>query len=885
MSQTQSQSIGQSAQNAVQARLEYSPPAGLLDESRLADGTVNPAWRYLLDSVDNLGPEALRKREQKARRILRDDGATYNIYGKPGSSSASWELDPLPYVIDSADWSNIEAGLIERSELFNLILRDLYGPRKLIRHGALPPEALFGHSGFLRACQGIKMPGEQELILHAADMVRRDDGSMCVLSDRTQAPSGAGYVLENRTVMSRVFPSLYRDSHVHRIASFYQRLRLKLSSLSPSGDIPRIALLTAGAQNESYFEHAYLANYMGFPMVQSGDLVVRNGFLWMKSLDGLRRVDVLLRRVDDELCDPVELRADSQLGVPGLLEVVRTGRVVLANPLGSGVLENAILLKYLPDISMQLLGREPRLASVKTYWAGDDRDLAYIIANIDKLIIKHAWRGSGQSSVYGGDLDPAQLQALQARIQGQRYQYVAQEKVGKSYTPTFNGNGLEPRPTLLRTFSVATDLSYTVLPGGLTRIGTSTDGQFISMQEGSPSKDTWITASEPERAPIQGPTPETLRFSSEPVLDSLPSRVVENLYWMGRYAERAEASMRLLRTVFVMLNGEDPISPEAQRILLHTVSEITHTLPGFTNATPEQLADPEEELMQIVRDGNRVGSVRSTINSMLSAADESKELLSTDTIRVINDLRDALDDLDADLAGGLAFAPEEALDPLVTALAGLSGLTQESMIRSVGWRFIEMGKRIERALQTVATVKGLLTEVSGEMEQVTLLTALLTSMEVLITYRRRGREKRDIELGLELVLLDSTNPRSVIFQLERLHEHLVELPKADKGSGELNEESRTLLEASTLVKLTRLPQLLEARDGQRQLLARQMTQLAELLREFSRLINDKHFDHRIGQHQLVSSFGGAGSVLAGSASAAPISGATGSIAPVPEGGS
>ena len=292
---SQTQTLSQSPAQAQDAgSLQYQPGSGLLDEAWSPSGELKPGWDYLLSSIGDLGAEVMRNREEKARRILRDDGATYNIYGKPGSPSASWELDPVPYVISSEDWADIEAGLLERAELFNLILRDIYGPRTLIRHGALPPEALFGHEGFLRACQGIQLPGEHELILHGVDMVRRADGSMCVLSDRTQAPSGSGYVLENRTVMSRVFPSLYRDSHVHRIASFYQRLRLKLTSLSPSGDIPRIALLTPGAQNETYFEHAYLANYMGFPLVQSGDLVVRNGFLWMKSLEGLKRVDVLL---------------------------------------------------------------------------------------------------------------------------------------------------------------------------------------------------------------------------------------------------------------------------------------------------------------------------------------------------------------------------------------------------------------------------------------------------------------------------------------------------------------------------------------------------------------------------------------------------------------
>jgi uncharacterized circularly permuted ATP-grasp superfamily protein/uncharacterized alpha-E superfamily protein len=851
--QSQTQSPGQSAQADP---LEYQRISGLLDDACAEDGSVKPEWDYLLGSLRDLGPSVLREREQKARRILRDDGATYNIYGRDGSPTSSWELDPVPYIIGSEDWAGIEAGLLERSELFNLILRDLYGPRTLLRHGALPPEALFSHGGFLRACQGIQLPGEHELIVHAVDMVRRRDGSMCVLSDRTQAPSGAGYVLENRTVMSRVFPSLYRDSHVHRIASFYQRLRLKLAALSPSDETPLIALLTPGGQNETYFDHSYLANYLGFPLVQSGDLVVRNGFLWMKSLEGLKRVDVLLRRVDDVFCDPVELRSDSQLGVPSLLEVVRSGRLVIANPLGSGLLENAIFLKYLPQISKCLLGRELRMDSVKTYWAGDDDDLQHITANIRQLIIKPAYRGSGITSVWGGDLDQEQLNQLLATIHRRRHQYVAQERLEQSHIPAFANGALEPRPTLLRTFAVAADSSYTVLPGGLTRIGTHTEGRVISMQSGSPSKDTWVTASEPERTAALDAVPDTTRTDLNSPLLSLPSRVVENLYWMGRYAERAEASLRLLRTVFVLLNGEEPISPNARRILLQTVTQVTSTQPGFMKASDELLANPDEELLQVIKDGGRAGSIRSTLNSMLSSADESRELLSTDTMRVINDLRDALDDLDTELAGGLTSAPEEALDPLVTPLVALSGLMQESMIRGVGWRFMELGKRIERALQTINTIRSLMIPVTDEGDQATLLSALLVSMEVMITYRRRGRERRGPELGLELVMLDSNNPRSLLFQLERLQQHLADLPGADIGGGELEEEERALLEAMTSLQLSRLPQLLATTSDTREDMGNLLQQLDRLLKDFNRFISDKHFDHRIDPQQLVTTFWG-----------------------------
>lgn len=836
--------------------LEYAGSSGLFDDARTPDGTIKPEWNYVLDSLRDIGAQVLHERQQKARRILRDDGASYNVYSGEGGASSSWELDPVPHVIGSEDWARIEAGLLERSELFNLILRDLYGPRKLLRFGQLPAEALFSHGGFLRACDGIQIPGEHELILHAVDMVRRSDGSMCVLSDRTQAPSGAGYVLENRTVMSRVFPSLYRDSHVHRIASFYQRLRMKLISLSPSDEAPLIAFLTPGGQNETYFEHSYLANYLGFPLVQAGDLVVRNGFLWMKSMDGLKRVDVLLRRVDDSFCDPVELRSDSRQGVPGLLEVVRSGHVVVANPLGSGLLENAIFLKYLPAISKSLLGREPRLASVQTYWCGDDEDLAYVTANIRKLIIKPAYRGSGVSSVWGGDLSDEQVEQLLATLHRKRYQYVAQERLEQPHIPSFAQDMLLPRPALLRTFSVAAESSYQILAGGLTRIGNEAESRVISMHSGCPSKDTWVTATEPERTASVEIIPDNGRNATASPLFSLPSRVVENLYWLGRYAERAEASLRLLRTVFVLLNGEEPISANARKILLHTISRTTAILPGFTTASVEVLAEPDDELLRIVRDGNLSGSVQSTLNAMLSSADESKELLSTDTMRVINDLRDAMEELDVALASGLTSAPEEALDPLVTALSALSGLMHESMIRGIGWRFMELGKRIERTMQIINTVRCLMTPVTDEQDQSTLLTALLVSMEVLITYRRRGRQQSGIELGLQLVLLDDSNPRSLLFQLERLQQHLVQLPKASTVEVELDEESRALLEAMTSLKLSRLPQLLDTTSESREDMEQLLLQLDTLMQEFNRILSDKHFDHRTDAQQLVTSFWG-----------------------------
>ncbi len=849
-----SQFASQSQSTFQPLELVYNQPASGLDEVFDANGQIKPHWEKLLNSLQALGAEAFQSRVIKAQRILRDDGATYNIYSNRESPSHTWGLDLVPSLISSEEWSNIEAGLLERAELFNLMLKDLYSSRDLIRLGVIPPEALFCHRGFLRACHGIQVPGDHELILHAVDLMRGDDGSMCVLTDRTQSPSGAGYALENRTVMSRVLPSLYRDSQVHRLAGFFQQLRTKLTSLSPSEDQPRVVVLTPGAHNETYFEHAYFANYLGFHLVQSGDLVVRNGYVWMKSLDGLSRVDVILRRVDDWFCDPLELRSDSQLGVASLLDVVRAGRVVIANPLGSGILENPIFLKYLPQISKELLGRELRLPSVTNYWCGDPEDLAYVMANIQSLVIKPIYRAQGYVSVCGSELDEESLSQLKERIHRSPMHYVAQPILQSGQLPSYDSvQGLVPRPSILRSFAVAGTNSYAVMPGGLTRVGVEETSFMISNQQGSQSKDTWIISSEPVMGEAVTEVDETASPVRDADLISLPSRVVENLFWMGRYAERAESSLRILRTVFMMLNGEELISDNCKRLLLETATEVTATHPGFMNASDELINSPEQELLRIVEDSDCGGSVRSNLNAMLYCADESKELLSSDTLRVINDIRDALSELDSDLSGGLASAPEEALDPLVTALMALSGLAHESMVRDLGWRFMSMGRRLERAVQTTTIIKSLVVPEVSEADQSILLQSMLLSVEALISYRRRYRARMGVQSTLDLVMMDTSNPRSLLHQLEELNRHIKTLPRVSESRHELSPEERAALEAETLVKMSLLSDLSSRENGQRQLLHNALTTVSKALANISELVSDKYFDHRETSQQLVTS--------------------------------
>lgn len=845
MPQSQKQS-----QNS-ESGFSYRPTPGLNDEVFGSDGTMREHWEQLLASFEGMGSRAFAIRESKALRILRDDGATYNVYSELDKSDRTWSLDLVPALIDSNEWGSIEAGLLERAELLNLLLKDIYSERQLIRLGVIPPEALFCHQGFFRACHGISLPGEHDLILQATDLIRNDDGEFCILSDRVQNPSGAGYALENRTVMSRIFPSLYRHGEVHRLAPFFLRLRNTLNTLSPNQDQPRVVVLTPGAHNETYFEHAYIANYLGFHLVQSGDLVVRNGYVWMKSLDGLSRVDVILRRVDDWFCDPVELRSDSQLGIANLLEVARAGNVAIANPLGSGILENPVFLRYLPEIAKALLGRELRLPSIKTYWCGVDEDLKYVLDKLDTLVIKQVDRLNGQRSIFGSRLDSEQLADLRKQIQRSPMQFVAQPLLAASHLPTAVDASLQPRPAILRSFAVASGGSYTLMPGGLTRVGNEVSAAVISNQAGAKSKDTWVIASEPEIETGGYNDEEPALVARDAELMSLPSRVVENLFWMGRYTERAESCLRLLRTVFMLLNGEEPISNRARKRLLETVTELTATHPGFLDDNIELIADPEQELLRVVSDGSRLGSVKSTLNSMLACAEESQELLSSDTFRVINDIRDALGDLNDSLSGGMASAPEEALDPLVTALMALAGLNHESMVRGIGWRFIEIGRRLERATQTTALMKKMLVDEMPERDQNMMIQALLLTMESLISYRRRYRARMGVQSTLDLVLMDTSNPRSLLYQVEQLRQHTEALPRGQDNRHELSPEERTVLEAETLLKCSVLTELNAREDGHRVLLRNKLERVVELLASLSIMISDRYFDHREVSRQLI----------------------------------
>lgn len=832
----------------------YSSAPGIYDEMWNGEA-VHAHWDYFIQSLQSLGFDEMERRRQEANRLLRENGVTYNIYSDPQGYNRIWDLDPIPTLIDSTQWAAIESGLVERAELLNLILTDLYGPRELIRQGILPLELVYNHSGFLRACDQILPSIPHQLILYAADLARAPDGNMLVLSDRTQAPSGAGYALENRTVTSRIVPSLFRDSQVHRLSMFFQALRQSLTHLAQQNkDDPRVVVLTPGPFNETYFEHAYLASYLGFNLVNGDNLLVRDGKVWMKAIGGLQQVDVILRRVDDYFCDPVELRADSRLGVPGLLDVARRGNVVIANPLGSSILENPALLAFLPAIAKFYFGHELKLPSVKTWWCGSVSDQKYVLDNLDKLLIKPINRQFGSRTVFGAELSQDELAQWRERIKHKPDLYVGQEFVAFSTVPTLIQGHPEPRHAVLRSFLVSQEKDYTVMPGGLTRTALQPDNYRISNQAGCISKDTWVLATEPEKYSKLLPHAADITHIMD--RSALPSHAADNLFWVGRYVERAEETARLLRTVLHRYAENDEFKTTANRECLNTflraLTNLTSIYPGFIGEGADiRLSDPRQHLHEITFNKELSGSLAHSLAAFEQCAYAVRDRWSNDLWRVVDNLDVNWPELlPGDRAGYLGQI-QDRLDYLLSELAAFSGLAMESMTRDYGWYFMEIGRRVERTIMLANLLGTTCVHAYAYEVENLMMEDLLLTVENLITYRRRYRSQIQKLAVLKLMLLQDDNPRSLVYQMNCLQQYLAKLPR-DNPDQQLSEEERYVLETNTQLKLVDLQKLVQQSDS-----ALAYPELDRLLRDIiasmsnvSNAVTDAFFSHAEGQQTL-----------------------------------
>lgn len=764
----------------------YRPLPGAYDELMAPDGSIRPHWEPFLTEWSALSGDELQRRFGLADRHVRDTGVSYRVHGDldesdPLAGERSWPLNHAPLVLTGQEWQVIAAGVAQRARLLDAVLGDIYGPGKLVAEGALPAAAITGSPDYLRPVQGTA--GAGQLQIYAADLGRGPDGRWWVLNDRTQAPSGAGYALENRLALGRAFPDLFRTMNVERLAGFFQGFRAGLVSRARRVE-PRICLLTPGQMHESYFEQAYLARYLGFLLVEGGDLVMRDGLVHVRTIAGFKRADIIWRRIDGDFADPLELNAASALGVPGLVEAVRAENVVVANGIGSGVVEARALMGFMPRLAREVLGEELILPNIATWWCGQPRERGIVLDRLGEMSVSAAFRAPGDGldggSTLVADLDESEREALRTRIAERGLDYVGQEVVSLSTMPVMQGGRLEPRPMTLRVFAAATPDGWQVMPGGFCRISDECDARAVTMRSGVRSSDVWVTSNQPVEQVTLLPSPD--RIAIRRIVGILPSRAADNLFWLGRYLERSEATLRLVRALLGRLINADDQAPGHTE----TIKRLANLLVAWGAAqTGAKSRSVTAQTRSALHDLDQYGSAAASVREARRTASVIRERLSVDAWRLFGDLQRQLADPRKPISEGEAF---EIADSALKSLAAFSGLSQENMVRGAGWRFLDIGRRVERGVTTCRFARHFVeNDAPGNC-----LDALLDLTDSQITYRSRYMLGASLQPVLDLVMLDPYNPRSVAFQIERLDAEIAALPSLN-DDGMLEEPRRLAL--------------------------------------------------------------------------------------------
>lgn len=813
------------------------------DELRDEKGKVWPHYEALITDLQRRDVAGVKRLSDTARRLLTERGVTFNVYDAKGMDTP-WTMDPVPFVISAREWAGIEKALIQRATLLNAILTDSYGPQQLIRKGDLPAALVLAQPGYLRPCHGIKVPHGKPLQVYGADIARAPDGQWWVISDRTQIPTGAGYALENRLITSRLLPEVFRDARVRRLAGFFRQMQQSLSALAPRRvEEPRVVLLTPGPYNETYFEQAYLARYLGYTLVEGEDLTVRDDRVYLKTLSGLEPVDVILRRVDDDFCDPLELRNDSMLGVPGLVRAVRAGNVALANGLGSGLAEAPAMMAFLPGLCRKLLGEDLIMPSVATWWCGQEQPRREVEENFSELVLKSAFRTRGRQFSFGGQLNAAERAAWIERMRFAPDRWVAQEKITFSTAPTWEDGRLVQKPVSVRVYLVATEDGYMVMPGALTRVAASLNTSLMSMQKGGSSKDTWILSEGPvENITLLSTTRTPVELRR--VGHNLGSRVANHLFWLGRYAERAESTARLLRSTLLRCSPESGMS-ETPLLLpllesLRSLGVIEQVpMAAFLAAQQEQI---EARLLQAVFNANHPSSIRSIVTHIQRIGILLRDRISVDTWRVISQLSDALDAADNATSVTPMADALNVLTRIILELASFHGLAKENMTRAQGWMFLDMGHRIERTVYICELLRAGLS--SADAENPSLLEAILEIADSTITYRNRYSLLPQLAAVYDLLMLDELNPRGLRFQFERIEQHFQHLPR-EQNSALLTPAMRVLIENSTRLQLCDPTELARVDPGQwsQTQVAKLLTQLIDAMPQLNDALTAGYFAH------------------------------------------
>ncbi len=766
---------------------EYDTPfSPQYDELHTASGEIREHWSELAGVLEGRSPAVLERYRRRVRTLVDNHGITYNPVDSVGADGeptgpVRWEVDALPLVLAADDWAVLERGLVQRSRVLDALLADLYGPQRTLTTGLLPPELVFGHPGYLRAAHGVTLPGPHQLFIHAVDVARHRDGSFRAIRDHTQAPSGLGYAMADRRVVAHAMPEIYTTAGPRPLAPFGHALRLALRDVAPSGvEDPFVVVLSPGAQSETAFDQAHLASVLGVPLVESADLTVREGRLWMRSLGSLTRVDVVMRRIDADYADPLDLRRDSRLGVVGLVEVVRRGGVSLVNPLGSGVLENPALAGYLRPLARALLDEELLLESEETHWGGTASGLSELTSRLPDLVLRSTVTAE---TVVGETLTVAEREELLARVKAQPGKWVAQERVEYSHAPSLDGTAVTASPVSLRLFTVAQRVGYTPMPGGLCEV--LVPGAAPETEPRVAAKDVWVrtVAGGATTDAAGSAAPESLPRFAAPSTEVVASpRVLNDMFWIGRYSERAEDTARLLISMRERYqdyrNRPWLEGSECLPVLLGTLVSTSQLSEGVSMVDDHRNVAAEFRALTV--DRARPGSLAQSFGGLERAARAVRDQLSHDTWTVLADVQRALDDLavDPEDDGAQLGATQSAV---LNGMLALSGLGAESMVRDLGWHVMDIGKRLERGLALVSLLSSTLTREHTRPTERALMESVLAAAESSVTFRRRNTTVR-VAAVAQLLLFDPGNPRSLAYLLDRLRENLVALPHSSGSS-------------------------------------------------------------------------------------------------------
>ena len=813
------------------------------DEMFDKECNVKPHWKEIHDNLERVG---LRQLEQKQTEIdwrLEDNGVTYNIYNDPEGTNRRWNLDPIPFVLENEEWEEISKGLKQRAKLLNLIFKDLYTEQKLIKEGIIPAEIIFGHKGFIPEVFNFENTDYYTMKYYAADISRGPNGKFWVISDKTQSPSGLGYAIENRLTMNSILNDLYPKVEILKIAKFIDDFKTMLkNNSSKNNENPLITLLTPGPHNETYFEHSYLSSFLNLTLVQGEDLLEKNNQLWLKSLSGLKRVDAMIRRVDSAYCDPLELRSDSQLGVAGLVNVIRKNNISMINPIGVGILENIGLNPFMKNIAKFLLNEELILPQIATWWCGQKEELDFVIKNIKTLMIKKINRTDGIEIHIGNNLDEQELSDLIKKIQRNPNYYVGQEIIDFSTVPSFNKGKIEPRNAVIRAFAYLDKNEFKVMPSGLVRVSASKDSLVVSNQKGGTSKDLWILGKNEE---FTGNNVFKNREVIDSRLENISTKRAENLFWLGRYLNRAITVARMIRfNLKSMLNinryDDNTNAKKATKILNTSLTHLTMTYPGFLT---ENDIKPIVEIIDLIQNSNRAGTLSFSLHMLGSINTNVKNLLTMEAWRIFEKMQKEW----------LSYGKQQIitnrehiseLDKLLIYLMAYKELIDESIFKEQGLILYDIGCKIEISQLLISKLRSLLTNKLDMLLEYDVLDSLLNSYESYNSYRAYYKSSLEISNVLEFLLFNTKYPKSLIYIIEELLSDLNDLPNNIKNS-HLSSFEEPIFKCYSMLKLSNAKRLLDIKEDEfiYKELDEFLAQISDNLAQTSEELTKTYFSH------------------------------------------